>query len=71
MRAELSHSSEGAEFVKKVDEREFREIKTLLLAAYVEGDADKRAKVENAKTLDQMQKLFVEMMEASEVSRGG
>ena len=67
MRAKLSNSSEGAEFVKKVDEREFGEIKTLLLAAYVEGDADKRAKVESAKTLIQMQKIFIEMMETSEV----
>jgi hypothetical protein len=71
MRAKLSNSSEGAEFVKKVDEREFREIKTLLLAAYVEGDTDKRTKVESAKTLVQMQRTFIELMEASEVDSQG
>jgi hypothetical protein len=32
MRTNLSNSSEGTQFVKKVDERKFQEIKTLLLA---------------------------------------
>lgn len=64
MRAKLSNSAEGAEFVKKVEAREFQSIKTLLLTAYANGDAARVAKIEAATTLVEMQKVFLEMAKA-------
>jgi hypothetical protein len=51
MRSKLSNGSAGAEFVKKLDQREFDRIKTLLLAAFADGKPERLAKIEAAKTL--------------------
>jgi len=65
MRSKLSESGTNIAFVKKLDEREFQQIKNLLLAAYVQGDPGRLAKIEAAKTLEDIQKVFNEMVGAS------
>ena len=65
MRSELSNYSAGAEFVKKLDQREYDQIKALLLAAYAEGKPERLAKIEAAKTLADIQKVFIEIIDAS------
>ena len=61
MRSKLSNTTEGAEFVKKVEEKEYQSIKSLLLAAYANGNSELVAKIETAKSLTAMQKIFVEV----------
>jgi hypothetical protein len=65
MRSKLSDSTTGAEFVKKIDEKEFQQIKNLLLAAYVQGSAERLSKIETARTLEDIQKIFNGMVGAS------
>jgi hypothetical protein len=65
MRSKLSTSSAGAEFVKKLDQREFDQIRVLLLAAYAKGKPERLAKIEAAKTLIKIKTLFNEMMDES------
>jgi len=64
MRAKLSNSSEGAEFVKKVEAKEYQQMKTLLVTAYAKGNFERLTKIEAAKTLTEIQKVFVEMADA-------
>jgi len=64
MRIKLSNSSEGAEFVKKVEAKEYQQMKTLLVTAYAKGDPERLTKIEAAKTLTDIQKVFVEMADA-------
>ena len=65
MRSKLSASSAGTEFVKKLDEKEYHRIRGLLLALYAEGNPERLAKIEAAKTLEDIQKVFNAMVGAS------
>lgn len=61
MRTRLSNSGSGAEFVKKMDEKEYHRIKGLLLSAYADGKPERLARIEAAKTLTDIQRVFIEM----------
>ena len=64
MRSKLSNCSAGAEFVKKLDQREYEQIKTLLMV-YAEGKPERLAKIEAATTLGDMQKVLNELIDES------
>jgi hypothetical protein len=66
MRSRLSNSADGAEFVKKLEEKEYLEIKDLLLAAYAAGNPKLAAKIDGAKTLAEMQQTFLDVISASQ-----
>jgi hypothetical protein len=61
MRSKLIICATDAEFVKKLEQAQYDQIKALLLAAYVEGKPERLAKIEAAKTLTDMQRVFIEM----------
>ncbi len=65
MRSRLSTSSAGAEFVKKLDGKEYDRIKTLLLTAYAEGKPERLTKIEAAKTLTDIQRVLIEIVDES------
>ncbi len=65
MRAELINSNAGGDFIKKLDQREYERTKAFLLAAYAQGKPERLAKIEGAKTLTDIQKLFIEMTDES------
>jgi hypothetical protein len=58
MRSKVTGTPEGAEFVKKLDEKEYHGIKSLLLAAYTRGNPERLATIEAAKTLSEIQQVF-------------
>jgi hypothetical protein len=60
MRSKLSDSSAGADFVNKLDQRAYERIKRLL-AVYANGKPEGLAKIEAAKTLTDIHKVFNEM----------
>jgi hypothetical protein len=51
----------SSEFLKRIDKREYKQIKELLLVAFAEGKPERLAKIEAATTLTDMKKLFNEM----------
>ena len=64
MRSKLSNSGAGAEFVKKLNQKEFERLKALALV-YAEGKAERVAKIEGTTTLADMQKVLSELIDAS------
>jgi hypothetical protein len=60
MRLQLSDCPAGAEFLNKLEQREYHRIKALLLAVYAGGKPERLAKIEAAKTLADMQRVFIE-----------
>jgi hypothetical protein len=64
MRSQLSNSIEGAEFIKKLDEKEYQEVKALA-RVFATGDSERLAKVEAAKTLTDIQIALNEMLDDS------
>ena len=62
MRSKLSNSIAGTEFVKKLEQREYEQTKTLALV-YAEGKPERLAKIEPAKTLTYMQKVLNELID--------
>jgi len=62
MRSKLSGSTEGAEFIKKLDEKEYQQTKALALV-YAAGYSHRLAKVEAAKTLTDIQNVLMEMLD--------
>ena len=64
MRSKLSDCSAGADFLKRLDHKEFQPVKTLALV-FAEGNPERLAKIEAAKTLAEITKLFNEMMDES------
>lgn len=65
MRSKLCNSGAGADLVKRLDQREYEQMKALMLAVYAEGKPERLAKIEAAKTLIEIKKLFIEMMNES------
>jgi hypothetical protein len=63
MRSKLSDCSAGTEFIKKLDQKEYDQIKALSLAAYAEGKPERLAKIEAAKTLIEIKKVFNELVD--------
>lgn len=55
-----SHCTASAELVQKVQQREYDRIKALLLASYAAGKPERLAKIAAAKTLTDMQRVFIE-----------
>ena len=65
MRSKLCNSGAGTDFIKRLDQRKYEETKVLLLAVYVEGKPERLAKIEQAKTLIDIQRVFIEMDEST------
>jgi len=65
MRSKLSESGSGAEFLRKANERECRPLKSLMLAACAE-DAEWLAKIAEAKTMEDLQKVRNQIMDAEQ-----
>ena len=63
MRRNLINANAGGDFVKNLDQREYESFKTFLLVAYVEGKPERSAKIEAAKTLTDIRKVFIEIMD--------
>ena len=61
MRSKLSNCPAGAEFLKKLEQKEYDRIRCLLLAAYAEGKPERLAKIDAAKTLTDMRRVFIDM----------
>ena len=53
----------SGELVQKLEQREYDRIKALLLATYAAGKPERLAKIEAAKTLADMQRVFIEMVD--------
>jgi hypothetical protein len=64
MRSKLSNCSAGAEFVKKLDQKQYEQLKALALL-YAEGKPERLAKIEIAKTPTDIQKVLNELMDES------
>ena len=64
MRSKLSNCSAGAEFVKKLDQKQYEQMKALALV-YAEGKPKRLAKIEKAKTLIELQQVFIELVDES------
>ncbi len=62
MRSKLSNCSAGAEFLRRLDHKEFEQMKTLALL-YAEGKPERLAKIEAAKTLTAMRKVLNELFD--------
>ena len=62
MRSKLSNS-DTTSALEKTEQRLYDQIKTLLLAAYAHGKPERLAKIQSAKTLESMQKVFNEIMD--------
>jgi hypothetical protein len=65
MRSKLADSSAGADFIERLDRREYEETKVLLLAVYAKGIPERLAKIETAKTLTDIQMVFSELVDAT------
>lgn len=63
MRTELRNSNPEADFIRKWDERQYQQWKTLLLCAYAEGVPSRLEKIENAKTVTDIQRVFIELVD--------
>jgi hypothetical protein len=56
-----STCSADADFVQKLEQREYDRIKALLLATYAREEPERLAQIAVAKTLADMQQLFIEL----------
>jgi hypothetical protein len=54
-----SNCSAGTEFVQKLEQREYDRLKALLLSTYARGKPERSAKIEAAKTLADVQRVFI------------
>src|SRR5712671_182451 len=66
MRWELRKSNSEADIVKRLEHRQYEEIRTLLKVAYAVGRTEWLAKIEEAKTLTDIQQVFIEIVDASD-----
>jgi hypothetical protein len=64
MRSKLRNTTEGTEFIKKLDDKEYQELRALALV-YAAGDPIRLAKVEAAKTLTDIRNVLNEMFDDS------
>jgi hypothetical protein len=67
MRSELRDSIGAADFVKKLDRRKYEETKNLALL-YAEGKPERLARIEAAKTLTEIQKVFIELVDETDAA---
>jgi hypothetical protein len=63
MRRELRKSNPEADFIKRIEHKRYEEIKTLLKVAYTVGRPEWLAKIEEAKTLTEIQQVFIEVVD--------
>jgi hypothetical protein len=63
MRWELRKSNSEADIVKRLEHKQYEEIKTLVTAAYAVGRPEWLAKIEVAKTLTEIQQVFIEIVD--------
>jgi len=62
----LRKSNPEADIVKRLEHKQYEEIKTLLIAAYAVGRPEWLAKIAGAKTLTEIQQAFIEIVDASD-----
>jgi hypothetical protein len=65
MHSRLRHSKPTSDFVVRLERRRCENLKTLLLAAFAEGKPQRLVKIEKPKTLTDMQRVFIEMVDES------
>lgn len=68
MRSRLRDSNPAGDFVQRVDQIRYEQMKTLLLVGYANGVPERLAKIEGAKTLTDIQRVFIEMDESMATS---
>ena len=64
MRSKVSNSGAGADFMKRLDQREYEQMKTLLLVCAA-GTPERLAKIGQTKTLTDIQRVFIEIVDES------
>ena len=62
MRSELRNSIDGADFIRRLDQVRYEQMKTLVLV-YADGIPERLAKIEAAKTLTDIERVFVEIVD--------
>ena len=65
MHSQLRTLTPTPDFVVRMERLRYEQWKTLLLAAYAEGKPERLAKIEAAKTLTDIQLVFIEMVDES------
>ena len=68
MRSKLRNSIAGADFIQRLDQRRYEQMKVLLLAVYAEGKPERLAKIETAKTLIDIEKVFIELVNETDAA---
>ncbi len=63
MRWELRKSNPEADFVNTLEQKRYEEMKILLECAYAVGRPEWLAKIEVAKTLTEIQQVFIEIVD--------
>jgi hypothetical protein len=64
MRSKLSNCSSGADFIKKLDHKQYEQMKALALL-YAKGSPERLAKIEGAKALTDIQQVFIDIVDES------
>jgi hypothetical protein len=67
MRSKWCACSAAADVVKKLDRRKYEETKNLSLL-YAEGKPERPARIEGAKTLTEIQKVFIELVDETDAA---
>jgi hypothetical protein len=62
MHSELRNSITGTDFVRRLDQRRYEEMKTLVFVL-ADGIPERLAKIEAAKTLTDIQRVFIEIVD--------
>ena len=69
IRSNLRKSPAGEEFRQKLEQKDYDQMKALLLATYADGRPERVAKIEAAKTLGDMQQVFIEFTDEDTAAR--
>ncbi len=64
MRSRLHNSNAAGDFVRRVDQRHYEQMRNLVLV-YADGMPKRLAKIDEAKTLTDIQRVFIEVVDES------
>jgi|ERR1035438_9538295 hypothetical protein len=64
MRSRLQNSNAAGDFVRRVDQRHYEQMRNLVLV-YADGMPKRLGKIDEAKTLTDIRRVFIEMMDES------
>jgi len=60
----LSNCSAGADFLRRLDQRHYEQMRNLVLV-YADGIPKRLARIDEATTLAEIQKVFIELVDES------